>query len=38
MTRKTPVDYTYCGSTNFISSRKILGIAEMVEQVKKGSR
>jgi hypothetical protein len=39
MTQGTvPVDYTYCGSTNFIPSRKILRIAEMVEQVKKGSR
>ena len=39
MTRGTvPVDYAYCGSTNFIPSRKILRIAEMVEQVKKGSR
>lgn len=39
MTQGTvPVDYAYCGSTNFIPSRKILRIAEMVEQVKKGSR
>jgi len=39
MTQGTvPVDYTYCGSTNFIPSRKILRIAEMVELVKKGSR
>ncbi len=32
------MDYAYCGSTNLIPSRKILRIAEMVEQVKKGSR
>ncbi|NMG82607.1 MAG: hypothetical protein GIS02_00150 [Methanosarcinales archaeon] len=32
------VDYAYCGSTNFIPSRKILRIAEMIEEVKKGSR
>jgi hypothetical protein len=32
------VDYAYCGSTNFIPARKILRIAEMVEEVKKGSR
>jgi len=39
MTQGTvPVDYAYCGSTNFIPSRKILKIAEMVEHVKKGSR
>lgn len=39
MTQGTvPVDYAYCGSTNFIPSRRILRIAEMVEQVKKGSR
>jgi tetratricopeptide (TPR) repeat protein len=33
-----PMDYAYCGTTNFIPSRKILRIAELVEQVKKGSR
>jgi len=39
MTRSTaPIDYAYCGSTNFIPSRRILRIAELVEQVKAGSR
>jgi len=39
MTRSTaPIDYAYCGSTNFIQSRRILRIAELVEQVKAGSR
>ncbi|NIA12010.1 MAG: hypothetical protein GWP10_20390 [Nitrospiraceae bacterium] len=32
------VDYAYCGSTSFIPSKKILRIAEMIEEVKKGSR
>jgi hypothetical protein len=32
------VDYTYCGSTSFIPSKKILRIAEMIEEVRKGSR
>jgi len=34
----THIDYAYCGSTNFIPSKKIIRIAEMTEQVKKGSR
>jgi hypothetical protein len=39
MTSETAqVDYAYCGSTNFIPSKKILRIAEMIEEVKKGSR
>ena len=39
MTSETvPVDYTYCGSTNFIHSEKIMKIAEMIEEVRKGSR
>ncbi len=32
------MDYAYCGSTNFIPSIRILKIAEMIEEVKKGSR
>ena len=32
------VDYAYCGSTSFIPSKKILRIAEMIEEVQKGSR
>ncbi len=35
---KVAVDYTSCGSLNFMPSRKILKIAEMLEQAKKGSR
>ena len=39
MTSETAqVDYAYCGSTSFIPSKKILRIAEMIEEVKKGSR
>ena len=36
--KTNPVDYTSCGSTNFIHSKKIVRIAEMVEQVNVGSR
>ncbi len=32
------VDYAYCGSTSFIPSKKILRIAEMIKEVRKGSR
>jgi tetratricopeptide (TPR) repeat protein len=38
MDEKVSLDYTSCGSLNFMPSKKVLKVAEMIEQTKKGSR